>query len=111
MLSTEIYITECDYDDSCLKIEVFKYLDSEYRHESAEYIFNVYPGYTTEALKKTGHYDLDSDKVIIDDHYFAFNISAYVSTFDDIFVLDAYDTLKLFNLLDLDYIIKESEPK
>ncbi len=111
MLSTEIYITECDYDDTCLRIEIFKCLDSEYEHESAEYVFHVYPGYTTEGLKKTGHYDLDSGKVIIDDHYFAHNITACVSTFDDIFTLDAYNTLNLFNLLDLDYIIRESEPK
>lgn len=38
-------------------------------------------------------------------------VKAQVRTMDGFFTLDAEDTLKLFNLLDIDYIIKESEPK
>lgn len=37
-------------------------------------------------------------------------VEAQIRTMDGFFTLDAEDTLKLFNLLDIDYIIKESEP-
>ena len=106
MFSTEIYITEDDY--SYMRIDISR-ADYDW-HESVEYIFYVYPQYTTKEPEDIYYYDMDLGRVIVNQRRFALNIVCKICTVDGIFILNKQDTLALFDLFDLDYIIRESEP-